>query len=190
MTLRIDHAPDSVDREVKAGLASRFSTLRLMGLQEPIVISRPIMLCSFDVPSEGPPVFVLQAARRWEYFVTGTDGIALASVRQTGRRCDFGGITGNETARAILAAVILADAKLGTQRRSFRARLYECRAARLLSLVLEPRSGSAVFANIIDNHRIAPQDLALVTGLETLREVAKARLDEADRTAPLAGKLL
>ena len=175
MTIRLDPPQHDIQVVVVAAIQARADLRALFGLRLPMTLSQPIQRHRYTVQRDGR-AFRFGGHTRTDYFVLGSDAVAIASARHDGDKPYFTRLLGGELPKRLLSAMARLESEFGSSRRVFTLRIFENFRAKLVSVVLMPASGQGFFVNVLDGALIDEEKLVITGGFATLRARALTRL--------------
>lgn len=176
MPILTDRPPEGADSLIDAAIGARRHHGPKLRLEGPISVARPVAHRYFTVSRSAMASFRLRPVRSWDYPLFGAGAVAFATLRQSRSRLTFEGLTGGAVAQRLFEAFRIASRELGDRPERLYLRIFECRAARLMSVVLQSRSGPSFYLNVLDNTLLPESALRLEPNVHGLRTLARERL--------------
>lgn len=176
MPLLTDPPPTRVETIAQASIALR---LRHLNMGRSARVSQPIARRCFAVVKSADTLrFRFRKTRAWDYFVIDGTRIAVATVRESGRKITFEGVTTGHVAELLLHALRVLSKQFKLLREKRYVRILECRAANVISIVLQtPAHAFTHHLCIFDHALLARRAMRLDSDVSKLRTLARARTD-------------
>lgn len=175
MPLRLDIAPSTVSKVVNDGIRQRM--LSQNGQAMPTAKVTPAVAHRYVAVRRRPgPLLGLMRDRSWDHFVLQGEEVYLATVRQDGDNVFFERLSQGPVARSMLAGLSLLTKAVDSCREYLYVRVFECRPARLLSVVAQRGSGASFYVKVIDNRLIDPAEMRVCPNVDDLRRLIAERL--------------